>query len=264
MKLPFYQIDAFADRPFSGNPAAVVLLEEWLPDELLLAIAQENNLSETAFVVPKGEKWGLRWFTPQVEMDLCGHATLAAAFVLFLEGRAQGRDVLFESPRSGSLRVLRHDGRHWLDFPARPVKEVPIDPKLVDALGATPVWCGEGRDVIAVFENEEQIRALDPNPNKLKKLKAMAVCPTAPGTETDFVCRFFAPKVGVPEDPVTGSVFCSLLPYWAERLGKTELTARQLSTRGGEVVGEIHGDRVHIGGHAVEVIRGELHLRQTS
>ena len=264
MKLPFYQVDAFAERSFSGNPAAVLLLEEWLPDDILLSIAQENNLSETAFVIPKGEKWGLRWFTPQVEIDLCGHATLAAAFVLFLEGRAQGKELEFVSPRSGSLRVLRHDGRHWLDFPVRPAKEVPVDPALVEALGATPIWCAEARDLIAVFENEDQIRSLAPDMYKLEKLDAMAVCPTAPGTETDFVCRFFAPKVGIDEDPVTGSAFCTLLPYWSERLGKTELEARQLSERGGEVLGVMHGDRVHIGGHAVEVIHGEMHLRRES
>ena len=237
MKIPFYQVDAFADRSFSGNPAAVLLLEQWLSDDILLAIAQENNVSETAFVIPKGDKWGLRWFTPEVEIDLCGHGTLAAAFVLFLAGLAQGREVEFDSPRSGSLRVLRHDGRHWLDFPARPAKEIVVEPKLVEALGAEPIWCGESRDLIAVFENEEQIRELEPQMGKLKKLKAMAVCPTAPGIETDFVCRFFAPKVGIPEDPVTGSAFCTLLPYWGERLGKTELTARQLSARGGEVRG---------------------------
>ena len=195
---------------------------------------------------------------------LCGHATLAAAFVLFLEGRAQGKEVEFESRRSGNLRVLRHDGRHWLDFPARPAKEVPVDAALVEALGATPSWCGEARDLVALFHNEDEIRKLAPDMQKLKELKPMGVCPTAPGKDTDFVCRFFAPKVGIPEDPVTGSAFCTLLPYWGERLGKTELSARQLSQRGGEILGELHGDRVHIGGHAVEVIHGVMHLRRES
>jgi PhzF family phenazine biosynthesis protein len=260
MKFPFHQVNAFADQSFAGNPAAVVILDEWLPDKVLQAIAREKNLSETAFVVPQGKSWGLRWFTPSVEIDLCGHATLAAAFALFLDGRAQGREVVFNSPRSGELRVLRHDGRHWLDFPARPAKEVPIDPRLVEALGVRPEWCGEARDLLAVLQSEEDVRALRPDMEMLKQLDVMGVCPTAPGKEVDFVCRFFAPKVGVPEDPVTGSVFCTLLPYWGKRLGKDHLTARQLSERGGEVVGEIHGNRVHIGGHAVETIRGELML----
>ncbi len=261
MKLPFHHIDSFADHPFEGNQAAVVLLKDWLPDDTLQAIAEENNLPETAFVVPMGDKWGLRWFTPTVEIDLCGHGTLAAAFALFLEGLAQGREVVFESPRSGTLRVLRHDGRHWLDFPLRPLKEVPIDPRLVEALGVEPRWCGMARDLIVRLESEQQVRKLDPDLEILAQLDALGVCPTAEGDDCDFVCCFFAPKVGVPEDPVTGSVFCSLLPYWGSILGKERLTARQLSRRGGSVVGELHGKRVHIGGHAVDVIRGEMHLR---
>ncbi len=261
MKLPFHQVDSFADRPFEGNQAAVVLLEDWLPDEILQSIAAENNLPETAFVVPRGDDWELRWFTPEVEVDLCGHGTLAAAFALFLEGLAQGREVVFESPRSGTLRVLRHDGRHWLDFPMRPLKEVPIDPILKKALGVEPLWCGRARDLIVLLESEEQVRSLRPDFELLKKLDVVGVCPTAVGDDCDFVCRFFAPKIGVPEDAVTGSVFCSLLPYWGEKLGKERLHARQLSRRGGTIVGEIHGKRVHIGGHAVDVIRGEMHLR---
>jgi len=261
MKFPFHQIDSFAEKPFEGNPAAVVLLEEWLPDEILQSIAEENNLPETAFVVPRGEKWGLRWFTPAVEVDLCGHGTLAAAFALFLEGLAQGREVVFESPRSGQLRVLRHDGRHWLDFPIRPAKEVPTDPRIEEALGIRPLWCGQARDLIVLLENEQQVRELEPKFEILEQLDVLGVCPTAPGDECDFVCRFFAPKVGVSEDAVTGSVFCTLLPFWGEKLNKNRLNARQLSRRGGSIVGELHGKRVHIGGHAVDLIRGEMHLR---
>jgi PhzF family phenazine biosynthesis protein len=262
VKLPFFQVDAFTDKPFSGNPAAVVLLKEWLSDSLLLAIAAENMLSETAFVVPGKKGWQLRWFTPTTEIDLCGHATLAAAYALFLQGEAQGKDLVFESPRSGTLKVLRQAGRLWLDFPARPAKEVAVDDRITEALGIRPTWAGKARDLILLLESEKQVADLQPDLRKLKQLDVLGVCPTAPGGGVDFVCRFFAPQVGVSEDPVTGSVFCTLLPYWSERLGKKELRARQLSRRGGEVVGEYRGDRVLIGGHAVAVIKGELDLRE--
>lgn len=261
-EIPFYQVDAFTSRPFAGNPAAVCPLEAWLPDEVLLAIAAENNLSETAFFVQQGDRLELRWFTPAVEVDLCGHATLAAGFVV-LTRLAPGRaEVTFET-RSGPLTVRREGDGLALDLPARPAAPAEVGEDLVAALGARPKAAIRARDLVAIFERAEEVRALRPDMSRLSALDVFAVGVTAPGgggedADVDFVSRFFAPAKGVPEDPVTGSLHCTLVPYWAERLGKTALAARQVSRRGGELRCALAGDRVLLGGQAALVIEGTL------
>ena len=257
MKLPIYQVDAFTDRLFSGNPAAVVLLDEWLPDRILTAIAAENNLAETAFVVTRGVILPLRWFTPTVEVDLCGHATLAAAHVVFHYLLPSANSVTF-STRSGNLIVARDGGMLSMDFPSRPGKPVPITDALVATLGSRPTEAYLARDLLAVFESETQILAFHPDFQRINSIDAFALIITAPGNDADFVYRFFAPRQGVPEDPATGSANCTLIPYWAHRLGKTELTARQLSARGGDLHCTLQGDRVLIAGRTVEYLRGEI------
>jgi PhzF family phenazine biosynthesis protein len=259
MKLPLYQVDAFTSRLFGGNPAAVVPLDEWLPDDVLAAIAAENNLSETAFVLPQADPAPLRWFTPALEVDLCGHATLATAHILFRH-LLPGRDRLAFSTRSGTLTVTREGELLSMDFPARPASEVEITDALVAALGRRPAKAYRARDLMAVFDSESDVRDLQPDFQRVTALDAFAVIATAPGKEVDFVSRFFAPAKGIPEDPVTGSAHCTLIPYWAARLGKTELTARQLSRRGGELYCRLRGERVDIAGRAVEYLRGEITL----
>jgi PhzF family phenazine biosynthesis protein len=265
MTLDFYQVDAFTSQTFSGNPAAVIPLESWLPESLMLKIAAENNLSETAFFVPEGESFGIRWFTPHREVDLCGHATLASAFILFEQlGWAQ-EQVLFQS-LSGKLRVKKSNRKFWLDFPARPGEPVDstLEAALSEALGAKPSQVLRSRDLMAVFSQEAEVAGLSPDFRKLAALDAMAVIVTAPGNEADFVSRFFAPQVGIDEDPVTGSAHCTLIPFWSERLGKPELEARQISGRGGEISCRWQGDRVLIGGEASLVIRGQFYLETDS
>ena len=259
MRIPLYQIDAFTGRLFAGNPAAVCPLKEWLEDQQLQAIAAENNLSETAFFVPCGDVYQLRWFTPAVEVDLCGHATLASAFVILncLDPRREA--VRFET-RSGEL-VVRRDGELLsMDFPARAPSRCEVPSDLVEALGAAPCEVWEARDYLAVYHAEEEIRALAPDMRALVAVGHFAVIVTAPGLEADFVSRFFAPASGVPEDPVTGSAHCTLVPYWARRLGKTQLHARQVSARGGELWCEHRGDRVTIAGRAVRYLEGTIYL----
>lgn len=259
MRLPIHQIDAFADRPFTGNPAAVMPLEAWLPDSTLQAIAAENNLAETAFLVKEPRGWHLRWFTPEEEVDLCGHATLASAFLLLTE-LEPGNHVDFQS-RSGPLAVDLEGDLLVLDFPSRPGTPAP---ELIDGiaavLGARPLEVRKARDWMAVFEDEATLRALRPDFGALKALEAFGVLATAPGLATDFVSRCFFPGAGVPEDPVTGSAHCTLIPYWAERLGRTELTAFQASARGGHLACALAGDRVRIGGRAVKVLEGHFLL----
>ena len=257
--IPLYQVDAFTDAPFRGNPAAVCLYESWLPDGLMQQIAAENNLSETAFLVPLGEAWELRWFTPTTEVDLCGHATLASACVLFEEVEPERDAILFHT-KSGDLTVTREGQAMVLDFPARVAFECDAPPALAEALGASPV---DVRAVehwyLAIFETESDVANLAPDMGRLRGLDRSVIA-TAPGDEVDFVSRCFAPAVGVPEDPVTGSAHCTSAPYWAERLGKRGLEARQISARGGDLSCRVRGDRVHIGGEAVIVLRGELFL----
>lgn len=257
MRLSLYQVDAFTSRVFGGNPAAVVPLESWLPDATLQAIALENNLSETAFFVREPQGWHLRWFTPMQEVDLCGHATVAAAFVLFNHVQPGLERVEFAS-RSGPLVVTREGGWLVLDFPSRPPRPVAAPPGLIEALGARPSEVLTSRDVVAVFDTEAQVRALRPDMARVAALDTFAVTVTAPGTDVDFVSRFFAPRAGVPEDPVTGSAHCSLIPYWSKRLGKTRLTARQVSARVGELRCEDRNERVHIAGQAVLYLTGSI------
>nr|WP_295835460.1 PhzF family phenazine biosynthesis protein [uncultured Azospirillum sp.] len=261
MRLPIYQVDAFTDRVFAGNPAAVVPLESWLPDAQLLAIAAENNLAETAFFIRNGEEFELRWFTPAVEVDLCGHATLATAFVIatILEPGRERMD--FATRQAGTLTVTRDGDRYTLDFPNRPAKPAErVDPNLLAALGGpAPAAILSGRDYLVVYESVDAVRGLAPDMALLSKLDLFAVCVTAPGENgVDFVSRLFAPAQGIPEDPVTGSTHCMLTPYWAERLGKTVLKARQVSARGGDLLCELAGDRVKIGGQAVLYLEGSI------
>lgn len=257
MKLRLYQVDAFARRVFAGNPAAVVPLERWLPDATLQAIAAENNLSETAYFVGAGGDYRIRWFTPAAEVDLCGHATLASAHVIFRHLEPGLREVRFASS-SGALRVLRDGDRLQLDLPARAPEPCPAPPGLAEALGRAPREVLASRDLMAVFESEPEVRGLRPDFAALARIDRFAVVVTAPGADCDFVSRFFAPAQGVPEDPVTGSAHCTLVPYWARRLGRSRLVARQVSPRGGELLCELAGDRVLIAGHAADYLEGTI------
>lgn len=259
MRIPLYQIDAFTGRLFRGNPAAVCPLEEWLEDEQMQAIAAENNLSETAFFVRRGEGYQLRWFTPKVEVDLCGHATLASAFVILSYLEPAREEVRFET-RSGELVVRRNGDLLAMDFPAREPWRCECPVTLSQALGKPPLEVWEARDYMAVYESEDEVRALAPDMGALVVVGHFAVIVTAPGREADFVSRFFAPAAGVPEDPVTGSAHCTLVPYWARRLGKTQLQARQVSARGGELFCVYRGERVTIAGRAVRYLEGTIHL----
>jgi PhzF family phenazine biosynthesis protein len=256
--IPIYQVDAFASGLFRGNPAAVCPLERWLKDETLQAIAEENNLAETAFYIRENGRYHLRWFTPTVEVDLCGHATLATAFVILeLRREIESSQIVFDS-LSGPLTVVREGDRYVLDFPSRPPAECAENPALAEALGARPASLLQSADCLCVFETQEQVRALAPDMAKLSKVDCFAVIATAPGEDCDFVSRFFAPNAGIPEDPVTGRAHTTLIPYWSRRLGKKKLFARQISKRGGELWCEDRGARVGIGGHAVKYLDGHL------
>ena len=259
-RIPIFQVDAFTDEVFSGNPAAVCPLDDWLPDDKLQAIATENNLSETAYFVRNGDGYQLRWFTPGCEVDLCGHATLASAYVLFHE-LGEHSDILRFQTKSGELRVLRRGDLLALDFPARPPVPVEPDPNLIPALrGPKPQAVLGARDYLVRYETEEQVRNLRPDLEQLKNVDRFAVIVTAPGKDCDFVSRFFAPAKGVPEDPVTGSAHCTLVPYWAEQLGKTSLHAKQVGRRGGELFCKMNGARVELAGHAALFLRGSIEL----
>jgi len=259
VEIPLYQIDAFTGRLFAGNPAAICPLERWLDDGLMQSIALENNLSETAFFVRSGDGYDLRWFTPACEVDLCGHATLASAYVVFEHLEPKAELVRFRT-RSGELRVERRGQRLRMDFPARPPERQELLPALAEALGKPPRELWAARDYMAVYESEEEIRSLTPDMRAVAALDQFAVAVTAPGSQADFVSRFFAPAHGVDEDPVTGSAHCTLIPYWAARLKKTSLHALQVSARGGELWCELAGDRVSIEGRAVQYLRGTIAL----
>jgi PhzF family phenazine biosynthesis protein len=259
MEYPIYQVDAFSSSVFAGNPAAVCPLTEWLPDEVLQSIASENNLSETAYFIRSGEKFQLRWFTPAVEVDLCGHATLASAHVLFHELGFPGEVLYFET-KSGELIVRRDGDLLSLDFPARPALPASVHPELTKALGGLPVEILAARDYLVRYQSEADVRALAPDMEALKHIDKFAVIVTAPGDECDFVSRFFAPAKGVPEDPVTGSAHCTLIPYWAQELGKDALVARQLSRRGGELFCKFNGGRVQIAGQAALFLKGSIFI----
>jgi PhzF family phenazine biosynthesis protein len=259
MRLPIYQIDAFASQVFSGNPAAVCPLAGWLPDATLQAIAAENNLSETAFFVGSGGRYRIRWFTPAQEVDLCGHATLASGEVVLGTLEPGLAEAFFESA-SGPLRVGRDGERLVLDFPARPPQRTEVTSELVQALGARPQEAWRSRDLMAVFAAEADVRHLSPDMERVAALDTFALSVTAPGRASDFVSRFFAPGKGIPEDPVTGSAHCTLVPYWADRLGKTKLHALQVSARGGELFCELLGERVLIAGRAVRYLEGTIEV----
>ncbi|WP_372680207.1 PhzF family phenazine biosynthesis protein [Desulfosarcina sp.] len=260
MRLPIYQVDAFTGRLFAGNPAAVVLCESELPIEAMQSIAAENNLSETAFVVLTGSSHQIRWFTPTVEVDLCGHATLAAAHVIFNHLKFSGKKVSFSS-KSGPLPVRRDGGILYLDFPADAIAAVEPMEALISGLGVMPAELYRGRDdFLAIYENEDTIARLDPNMAIISKLPARGVIASSAGDEVDFVSRFFGPQSGVPEDPVTGSAHTTLIPYWSKKLEKTQLRARQISRRGGELACQDLGQRVEIGGQAVTYLVGEIFL----
>lgn len=262
MRLPLYQVDAFTDTLFAGNPAAVVPLESWLPDPVMQSIAAENNLAETAFFIRDGEGWFVRWFTPANEIDLCGHATLASAFVIrnFIDREAA--EFTFRTKVAGDLRVLFADGLYTLDFPTRAPQAVDVHPDLIRALGGPPPELVQvSRDWFVVYKDAATVRALTPDFALLNGVGRMTIV-TAPGDEegVDFVSRFFAPMDGIPEDPVTGSAHCTLIPYWAGRLGKEVLEARQVSDRGGKLHCRLLGDRVHIAGRGVLYLEGTIHV----
>jgi PhzF family phenazine biosynthesis protein len=259
VRIPIYQVDAFTGRLFAGNPAAVCPLETWLEAPQMQSIAAENNLSETAFFVRNGESYDLRWFTPACEVDLCGHATLASAFVVFEILDPAAKLVRFQT-RSGELRVSRDGDLLTMDFPARPPQPCDPSPALAAALGKPPRELGAARDYLAVYDSEDDVRSLAPDMRAVAALDRFAVIVTAPGRHADFVSRFFAPAHGVDEDPVTGSAHCTLIPYWAERLGKTKLHALQVSARGGELWCELKGGRVTISGRAVRYLEGTIIL----
>jgi predicted PhzF superfamily epimerase YddE/YHI9 len=259
MRLPIYQVDAFTDKLFRGNPAAICPLDSWLPDDTMQAIAAENNLAETAFFVKDGDGYALRWFTPAVEVDLCGHATLASAHIVFKFIEPRRESVNFQTVKAGTLTVVRRGDMLVMDFPARPPSRVEPPPELLAALGGKPREVLRARDCLVVYDSAAEVSALTPDFVALGKVDCWAAIATAPGENgVDFVSRFFAPAKGVPEDPVTGSSHCTLVPYWAKRLGKAELVAHQVSQRGGALHCALRGDRVSIGGRAVLYLEGQI------
>ncbi len=252
-----YIVDAFTGHVFGGNPAAVCILERWLPDERMTAIAGENNLSETAFAVKEGETYRLRWFTPAAEIDLCGHATLACAYVL-LNHVEPGREAVTFHTLSGDLTVVRRGELYEMDFPAYGLRPVPVTAAMSEALGAVPAEAYMGRDLLCVFDDASTVRALEPDIEKVRALEGLLVHATAPGTDTDCLSRTFAPKCGVAEDPVCGSGHCHIVPYWAKRLQKDRVTAYQASRRGGTLYCAAAGERVRLSGRAALFSAGEI------
>jgi PhzF family phenazine biosynthesis protein len=261
MTIPIYQADAFTSQLFGGNPAAVCPLTEWLPDEVMQKIAKENNLAETAFFVKNDTGFLLRWFTPEYEIDLCGHATLASAHILFTELAYSNDTIHFETVKAGVLTVQRNGDKYTMDFPSRPPIPIEEPNGLIEALGGNqPVAILRSRDYFVVYETESEIRDLAPDFFALSKLDTVGVVVTARGDKVDFVSRFFAPGAGIPEDPVTGSAHCNLIPYWAKILGKDQLHAYQISARKGELWCELKGDRVLMSGKAVTYLKGDIIL----
>lgn len=259
MKIPMYQVDAFTEEIFRGNPAAICILKEWLDEKLMQNIAMENNLSETAFCIVKEDLWELRWFTPEEEIDLCGHATLATAYVIFEILNYPGSTVKFTT-KSGILTVEKQGDIMTMEFPSREGTKVEITDQLIKGLGKEPKEAYESRDLMVVYENEQEIRELNPNMEELKLVDAFGIIVTAKGESSDFVSRYFAPSCGVPEDPVTGSAHCTLIPYWSKVLGKKKMIAHQLSQRGGRLECEHVGDKVKISGKAKLFFKGEIYL----
>ena len=263
MSIPIYQIDAFTARAFAGNPAAVCPLDDWLGDATMQSIAAENNLSETAFIVATDAGYDLRWFTPAIEVDLCGHATLAAGYVVLNYLQPDLDNVAFET-ESGTLTVTREGDQLSMNFPSCAPEPMAQSDALGEALGRLPSELHRSRDILAVYDDEASVRDLSPDFAKLAALDAgLGVIATAKGETVDFVSRFFAPKAGIPEDPVTGSAHCTLVPYWSERLGKSKLQARQISARGGELQCEQLGERVKISGYCALFLTGSISLSYT-
>jgi len=262
MKTPIYQADAFTDKLFGGNPAAICPLTTWLPDSVMQKIAAENNLAETAFFVPEGDGYKLRWFTPEIEIDLCGHATLATAHILYTELGYTAPIIHFHTLKAGTLTVSKHNDIYTLNFPARITERVTPPADLLQALGVdfTPLEVHRSRDYMLVFETEEQVASIKPDFYALAKIDAVGIIVTAKGNNSDFVSRMFAPSAGINEDPVTGSAHCNLIPYWAENLEKNTLHAYQISARKGELWCELKGDRVLMSGKAVTYLKGEIYI----
>ncbi len=259
MKRKIYQVDAFASEIFKGNPAAVCICDQWPDPKLMQHVANENNLSETAFAVPTGDCYEIRWFTPEMEVELCGHATLATAHVLFHHEGYQGDTICFDTVHSGRLNVSRKGDLLTLDFPADSLEEMVVPELIVTALQTPPLKAFRGKtDFMFVYASQTEIEKMDPDFGLLTQVGGRGVIVTALGNDVDFVSRFFAPQTGIDEDPVTGSAHTALTPYWSKVLGKKELTARQLSARGGELVCVDKGDRVDISGHAVTYLIGEV------
>lgn len=254
-----YVVDAFTDKVFSGNPAAVCIMDQWISDELMLSIAKENNLSETAFAVKEGAGYRLRWFTPGGEIDLCGHATLGTAFVIMNYYEPETGKIDFET-LSGRLTVVKKGSLYEMDFPAYELAPVEITPEMTEAIGARPAEAYMGRDLLCVFENEDIIKSLSPDMEKLKKLDGLLLQTTAKGEEFDCVSRTFAPKLSVNEDPVCGSGHCHIIPYWAGKTGKDELAAYQASERGGVLYCKMEGNRVRMSGNVAVYSVAELFI----
>jgi PhzF family phenazine biosynthesis protein len=259
MELSIYQVDAFTDRLFAGNPAAVCPLDAWLPDAAMQAIAAENNVSETAFFVPRGEDYDLRWFTPTVETDLCGHATQASGFIVMNRLAPQRSSVRFHT-RSGPLTVTRQGDMFAIDLPAQPPESCTMPPRFIAALGRKPAQILGAVKYLAIYDSAAEVAALTPDTAAMMDIDRDGVIVSAPGSDCDFASRYFAPHAGIPEDPVTGSAHCTLVPYWAGRLGKTALHARQISRRGGELFCELKGDRVVIAGRAALYLEGRIRV----
>ncbi|HYK76707.1 MAG TPA: PhzF family phenazine biosynthesis protein [Daejeonella sp.] len=259
--LAIYQADAFTDQLFGGNPAAVCPLTEWLEAVEMQKIAAENNLAETAFFVPRGSDFELRWFTPELEIDLCGHATLASAHIIFTQLNYKSDTILFHTQKAGILSVTRNQDLYTLDFPSRVPEPCAMPQGLLEALGGKPpLEVLRSRDYLLVYASEDDIKALKPDFNALAKIDALGIIVTAPGKQSDFVSRFFAPAAGINEDPVTGSAHCNLIPYWANKLGKNNLHAYQVSARLGELWCELKNDRVLMSGRAVTYLKGEIYV----
>ncbi len=266
MNLQIFQVDAFTLKAFGGNPAAIVPLDSWLSDRTMKAIAAENNLSETAFFVKEGDRYHIRWFTPTIEVNLCGHATLATSHVIFNELKLEDAFIPFHSDRSGELAVDRQGDKLVLDFPAYSMTEIEHSDALAQAVGKVPfkVWEAVNNGVVLRLGTEQDVSGLEPDFHAIAQLKYERVYVTAPGETCDFASRMFAPKIGIAEDPVTGAMHCTLIPYWAEELGKDVMFARQVYKRGGELFCELNGDRVRIGGNAVTYLKGEIYVASGS
>ena len=257
--IPYFEVHSFTDRIFHGNPAGVCLLEMWLEDDVMAAIAAENNLSETAFVVPRGNRFELRWFTPSVEVDLCGHATLATAYVLYENLTYQDSAIVFDT-KSGELAVWKDEDFLVMDFPSRPATSTDLPDHLAAGLRREVESVFKARDYVVVFDSEEEVKDLQPDFAELEKIDCEGIIVTAPGGEVDFVSRFFAPRMGILEDPVTGAAHSTLTPFWTERLGKNPLRARQISERGGDLWCKQMDERVYIAGRAALYVKGFLNI----